>query len=65
MRSADLQFDVAVAKARQYCERLKQGRVTLVLHRYDGETVDHEVDADSLTEEEIDRLMREKPGWKR
>jgi hypothetical protein len=65
MKPMDLQFDVAVAQARQYCDRLKQGRVTLVLHRLDSRTVAHSVAADPLTEEEIDRLMREKPRRKR
>ena len=61
MNLTDLELEVAIADLRGYCSRLSHGRVTLVVDRYDRQTIAHHLEADRLTTNDLERLMREPP----
>ena len=66
---ADVDLELAIQEAtdqvRRYCQRLPHGRVDLAMRvtRYNRVTIacEHKVTADSLTGEDIERIMAEKP----
>lgn len=57
----DVQLEEAFEETRRRVRRVPTGRVFLELHRLLGVTVEHRVDEDRITEQELERLMREPP----
>jgi hypothetical protein len=61
----DLELEVALADCHRAATRLSHGRVKLTIDRYDRATIGHILEVDALTEEDLARLMTERPGVKR
>lgn len=57
----DVDLELGIDKLRTYAKRLSRGTVTLRVERFDGITLNCQVNADPFTEDDIDRMMRERP----
>jgi len=57
----DVDLELGIDKLRAYAKRLSHGTITLRVERYGGITLNCQVHADPFTDEDIDRMMREKP----
>ena len=61
----DLGLEQAVGELRARANGLPHGRVILTLCKLEGRVAYHRVDTDHLTEDELRRLMEERPrGWR-
>lgn len=57
----DVDLELGIDKLRAYAKRLPRGTITLRVERYGGITLNCQVNADPFTEDDLDRMMREKP----
>lgn len=57
----DVGLEEAIEDTRRWCARLKHGRLFLVLNVIGGRVAEHRLEADSLTVEDLERLMQEPP----
>ena len=62
----DLTLAAALLDTEQKARRLKHGRLTLVLEKFDQHCTDWRIHVDAMTEADMQRLMEERPrGWRR
>ncbi|MBN1319623.1 MAG: hypothetical protein JXA87_02175 [Thermoleophilia bacterium] len=58
-------IDVELERAKQALEkaasRVSHGRITVTVERYDRATIGHRLEVDQLTEDDLVRIMTEKP----
>ena len=63
-RKKDPRLEEALGAARAQVRRLSRGQVVLVIDAADGWALSYRLNEWSITEEDYDRLMRERP-WPR
>lgn len=61
----DVELEEAIGRLRERTRRLKRGRITLEVHRFNGVTVEYRIREDCMTEQEIERVMQEPPKGRR
>lgn len=61
----DAELEEAIERLRERAKRLKRGRITLEVHRFNGVTVEYRIREDCMTEQEIERVMQEPPKVRR
>jgi hypothetical protein len=59
----DIDFENAVDELRRRKARFPYGRIHLVIEQIAGLTTYHHVEGEPHTTEDIERVMRGKPGW--
>lgn len=63
--TADSKLAAAFASAEHKARTLREGKMELVVYIRKGRCFDYETDVFPMTDDDVDRLMREKPGWGR
>lgn len=59
--AVDVGLEEAFDEVRRRARRIPTGRIFVELHRLYGVTVEHRVDEDRQTEQDIERIMQEPP----
>jgi diphthamide synthase (EF-2-diphthine--ammonia ligase) len=61
LEEVDVELEEAIERLRDKVRHIRHGRVIVTVERFRAETVGYRVGVDPMTEDDMERLMREPP----